>query len=146
MQGYDQHDRRIAASGVVWEGTGCSVDASGKVTAREQEGYFSVIAAASGITASAEIIVAREDVRLPPAPPPVPVAEQGLVWEGQVPAQKWMNFYTRVLARFATQSDLSLRVRFEVTEGVSQQKVDETRIALRELGLDEEGLKSAGSE
>ena len=51
-----------------------------------------------------------------------------------------MNFYTRVLARFATQPDLELTVHFEVQEGVSQQKVDETRVALRELGLDESTL------
>jgi hypothetical protein len=52
-----------------------------------------------------------------------------------------MIFYTRVLARFATQADLRLDVRFEVTEGVSPQKADETRVALRELGLDESGLQ-----
>ena len=63
------------------------------------------------------------------------------MWEGQVPPQKWMNFYTRVLARFATQADLRLKIRFEVTEGVSPQKADETRVALRELGLDEDGLQ-----
>ena len=64
------------------------------------------------------------------------------MWEGQVPSQKWMNFYTRVLARFATQTGLRLTVRFEVTEGVSPQKADETRVALRELGLDEGGLRA----
>jgi hypothetical protein len=45
-----------------------------------------------------------------------------------------------VLARFATQSDLSLTIRFQVTTGVTSQKADETRVALRELGLDESKL------
>jgi len=79
-------------------------------------------------------------------PPPPPPPAKGLIWEGQVPPQKWMNFYTRVLARFATQPDLKLRVRFEVAEGVSPQKVDETRVALRELGLDESGLQAVEGE
>lgn len=52
-----------------------------------------------------------------------------------------MNFYTRVLARFATQSNLQLTIRFEVADGVTPQKAEETRAALRELGLDEDGVK-----
>lgn len=47
--------------------------------------------------------------------------------------------YRLLLARFATQAGLKLNVRFQITEGVSPQKVDETRIALRELGLNESG-------
>ena len=42
----------------------------------------------------------------------------------------------RFLALFAAQPNLKLTVHFEVKEGVSQQKVDETKMALRELGLD----------
>ncbi|MDD5036989.1 MAG: hypothetical protein PHE55_19860 [Methylococcaceae bacterium] len=50
-----------------------------------------------------------------------------------------MNFYTRVLAKFATGSGLKLSVKIEVSPegGVSQQKVEETRAALRELGLND---------
>jgi hypothetical protein len=55
--------------------------------------------------------------------------------------QKWMNFYTRVLARFATQPGLKLTLRFEVAEDVSLQQADETRLALRESGLDESALQ-----
>ena len=40
VQGFDQHDRSFSlpTSNVVWEAQGCSVDASGKVVAEEQEG------------------------------------------------------------------------------------------------------------
>ena len=60
-----------------------------------------------------------------------------LVWSGDVPHQKWMNFYTKVLSRFAATPGLKLTLRVEVApaEGISAQKVDETRVALRELGL-----------
>ncbi len=141
VQGFDQHDRLFALREVVWEAQGFPVDDSGRVTAGEQEGYFFVSATKEAISATAEIIVAKGGVKPPPPVPPPPPPAEGLVWEGQVPPQKWMNFYTRVLARFATQPDLKLRVRFEVKEGVSQQKADETRVALRELGLDEGGLQ-----
>ena len=48
-----------------------------------------------------------------------------------------MNFYTRVLSKFATGSGLKLTVKVEVSPdgGVSTQKLEETRAALRELGL-----------
>jgi hypothetical protein len=60
-----------------------------------------------------------------------------LVWSGDVPHQKWMNFYTKVLSRFAATTGLKLTLRVEVApaEGISSQKVDETKVALRELGL-----------
>jgi hypothetical protein len=60
-----------------------------------------------------------------------------LVWRGDVPHQKWMNFYTKVLSKFAATAGMKLTLRVEVapTEGISPQKVDETRVALRELGL-----------
>src|SRR5207249_8187607 len=68
---------------------------------------------------------------------PIPSSIPRLVWSGDVPHQKWMNFYTKVLSKFAATTGLKLTLRVEVapTEGVSLQKVDETKVALRELGL-----------
>lgn len=63
-----------------------------------------------------------------------------MTWAGEVPAQKWMNFYTRVLSKFATGGGLRLTVRVEVVPdgGVPSQKLEETRAALRELGLNDD--------
>ena len=54
-----------------------------------------------------------------------------------MPPQKWMNFYTKVLSRFVTDGGLSvsLQVYVEPADGVAPQKVEETKVALRELGL-----------
>lgn len=62
-----------------------------------------------------------------------------LRWAGEVTPQKWMNFYTKVLSRFVSGTGLKLKVEIEVKpdEGISQQKVEQTKVALRELGLDE---------
>jgi hypothetical protein len=67
----------------------------------------------------------------------IPASIPRLVWSGEVPHQKWMNFYTKVLSKFAATAGLKLTLRVEVApaEGVSPQKVDETKVALRELGL-----------
>lgn len=63
-----------------------------------------------------------------------------LRWIGEVTPQKWMNFYTKVLSRFVTGGGLKLKVEIEVTsaEGISQQKIEQTKVALRELGLNED--------
>jgi hypothetical protein len=59
------------------------------------------------------------------------------MWTGEIPPQKWMNFYTKVLTRFATTKGLKIKIDFEVSQadGISEQKVEETKVALRELGL-----------
>ena len=50
-----------------------------------------------------------------------------------------MNFYMKVLSRFAVGVGLRLRVTAEVTPegGVTPQQAEETRLALKELGLDD---------
>ena len=76
-----------------------------------------------------------EGEKIVPLPSSVEIAALG--WSGEVPAQKWMNFYTKVLSRFATTKSLRLTVAVEVAPegGVSKQSVEETKTALRELGL-----------
>jgi len=64
--------------------------------------------------------------------------EQGrLHWAGQVPPQKWMNFYTKVLAKFVNAGDLTVTLSVSASPkgGVSPQQVEETKAALGELGL-----------
>ena len=62
-----------------------------------------------------------------------------LSWQGEIQTQKWMNFYTKVLSKYATGDGLKLTLKIEITpsEGVSKQKVEDTKVALRELGLDD---------
>jgi hypothetical protein len=66
-------------------------------------------------------------------------ATQLMFWAGEVPPQKWMNFYTKVLSKFANNKGLKISINFQVAsnEGVTKQKVEETKTALRELGLDD---------
>jgi len=63
----------------------------------------------------------------------------GIQWSGEVPPQKWMNFYTKVLSRFAGGSGLKLNIQIEVAPpgGVSRHSLEDTKNALRELGLND---------
>jgi hypothetical protein len=70
--------------------------------------------------------------------PTSPSKISSIRWTGDVPAQKWMNFYTKVLSRFATTAGLRLHIQVEVapTDGLSKQQVEDARNALKELGLE----------
>ena len=48
-----------------------------------------------------------------------------------------MKFYTAVLAKFASEKGLKLKVSVEIAPegGISKQKVEETKSAVRELNL-----------
>jgi hypothetical protein len=74
----------------------------------------------------------------PVTPPATQVA--GIRWSGEVPPQKWMNYYTKVLSRYAGSAGLKLNIQIEVSPpgGVSKQSVEDTRNALRELGLNDQ--------
>ncbi len=60
-------------------------------------------------------------------------------WRGEVPAQKWMNFYTRVLTKLGVGDRLRLTVdvEYRLEQGTGKQKVDDVKSALRELGLND---------
>lgn len=60
----------------------------------------------------------------------------GFSWSGDVPHQKWMNFYTKVLSRFANAGGLRIAVTVDVAPpaGVSRAALEETKSALRDLG------------
>jgi len=77
-----------------------------------------------------------------PAPAsPSPATTTSLRWSGEVPALKWMNFYTKVISRFiGGGATPKITVTFDLKQdaGITAHALEETRLALRELGLDEQ--------
>jgi hypothetical protein len=63
-----------------------------------------------------------------------------LAWSGEISPLKWMNFYHKVLTGFIIGSSVKLTTQMEILNnvGISRQKIDEIRMALRELGLNED--------
>ncbi len=71
-------------------------------------------------------------------PPGGATASIGKVaWSGDIPSQKWTTFYTKVLSGLVTSGELTLRVSFEAAlrDGLTLQRLESIRAALRELGL-----------
>jgi hypothetical protein len=91
--------------------------------------------AGSATPAPYEPSITEEDTSKAEKPPSGVV--KGLVWQGEIPPQKWMNFYTKVLSKFAGEKTLKLTLKVQVSPdgGVSPQKIEETKVALRELNL-----------
>jgi hypothetical protein len=131
---YDQHGQSYPCPDVEWSAQGRAIDQAGRYIA-ESAGTYMVRAVVEGIETSAVVNVAT-GAELPPAPASQP---KGIRWQGNVPPQKWMNFYTKVFSRFASTPGLRLPVSFEVPpeSGVTKAQIEETRTALRELGLEE---------
>uniref|UniRef100_A0A7C5VEP3 ATP-binding protein n=1 Tax=Thermus caliditerrae TaxID=1330700 RepID=A0A7C5VEP3_9DEIN len=73
--------------------------------------------------------------------PEMPVRR--IAWEGSLPPQQWTNFYMKILTHFATDPSLRIFLRFEAApeRGISREKEEEIRSALRELGLDVSSLE-----
>jgi hypothetical protein len=95
--GLDQHGRDFDVENIAWTATGGKIDAEGVFQAGRDEGNFIVTAAVGKIRTTAAVAVSTG----PPPPPPPPKEVPVLTWEGEVPPQRWMNFYTKVLSRFA---------------------------------------------
>jgi len=141
-RGADQHGRPMAPPDLVWSAQGGQIDDKGAFRAGEEEGEYRIEATAGGLTDWTTVRISKTPApsALPPSPPPARPEAKTLRWTGEVPAQKWMNFYTKVLAKFATSGGLKLTVSFEVTPegGLPHHRVEETKAILRELGLDDE--------
>jgi hypothetical protein len=136
-KGLDQHGRDLDPGKVAWAATGGTIDSDGVFLAGPDEGNFLVTASVGEVKATAGVTIGRD--KPPPPPPPLPPIPQGLRWEGEIPSQKWMNFYTKVLSKYAAGKGLRLTVRVEISSesGISNQKIEETKVALRELGLND---------
>jgi hypothetical protein len=134
---YDQHGQSYPCPDVSWSAQGGSIDQTGRYVA-ESAGTHMIRAVVEGIETSAvvNVVTGTELPLLSLRPPPEPT---GIRWQGNVPPQKWMNFYTKLLSRFASTPGLRLTVSFEVLpeSNVTRGQIEETHTALRELGLEE---------
>lgn len=88
---------------------------------------FTVRVEAAALQAIGEVRMSTDD-----NPPPPPPGKQTNSWCGEIPPQRWMNSYMKVLSRFASSPELKLKVSFEVTAGpnVAQTKAAEARSGL----------------
>ena len=140
VRGLDQRGDEfgLPSDGMEFIATGGIIDHTGAFVAGDSEGTSTITAVFNGLSAIATVSVTQVGTHTSPTPPPP--NRQKISWTGVVPPQKWMNYYTRVLSQYATEKDLKLTLAFEVSpeDGAATQKVEETKAALRELGLNDD--------
>ncbi len=130
--------------------TAADIDISGDVYLIRKDVAEAVAASRGAATEPSAISLAitEENAVLPesgltvPDPPVVKTEEpklqvQKIAWTGELPPQKWMQFYTKVLSRFVSghKMTVSLTVEISSDSGISSQKIDDAKVALGELGL-----------
>jgi len=130
--GRDQYGQMISLDDVGWSAKGGSIDEYGNFIAgvKETEAFITVKSKGISTTIPLKVTVA-----------PLPIKKiQRMGWSGEVQPQKWMNFYTKVLGKFATKKGLKITINIEVSEkeGINDSMIEETKTALRELGLNDE--------
>ncbi|TVQ49404.1 MAG: ATP-binding protein [Gloeocapsa sp. DLM2.Bin57] len=149
VEGTDQYGEKIDTGTISWSAFGGKINSEGLFTAGDAQGNYFVTASAQGVEAKAKISITVADSD--PISTTTIVAENTqeytvdslkesmINWQGEIPAQKWMQFYTKVLTRFTSNRDLKLtiEVKFTVEGDISEQQKNETKSALQELGLDD---------
>lgn len=142
-KGYDQHSDEINIDILAWKTSYGSITDTGILTVEETEGVYKVTATSNGISSTSTVTVQKKDDSKPSTPdtptPPPPAGKSKISWSGQVDTKKWNVFYTKVLARFAANPNLKITVKFEVEDEAvnAEQKKEETKTALKEMGLDD---------
>lgn len=155
-KGYDQHGDEISMESLSWETTAGYIDSkSGKLTVGSEEGIFQVFARCGSVSASATITIERREITKDKGPNTTVSDEftnetakrsefgeetthKKMAWSGHVEPKKWTVFYTKVLSRLAANPNLKIKVNFELEDdALTDQKMDEMRAALKEMGLDD---------
>ncbi len=142
-KGYDQHNDEINLDTVDWKTSYGTITEAGVLTVEETEGVYKVTASSNRVSATSTVTVQKKDETKPPTPEtPTPTPQTGktkISWSGHVDTKKWNVFYTKVLAKFAANPNLKITVKFEVEDdaAAAEQKKEETKTALREMGLDD---------
>jgi hypothetical protein len=139
-KGLDQFGRDFECPDLEWNATGGVMDEQSVFQAGEDEGRFLVVVKAMGVKGEASVSVAREPSTSGEKPTPVtPPTEQTMKWSGEIPPQKWMNFYTKVLSKLVSAGGLKITVNVESSPegGLGERQTDDIRAALRGLGLND---------
>jgi hypothetical protein len=120
-KGLDEDGLEVPLVKVDWSATGGTIDGKGVFQAGQDEDFFKITATVGDVNGSATLKVKK----LSPH------------WDGEIPHQKWTQFYNRILSKFAVRKGLKLMVAVDILDA-SLEEVEDMRAALRELGLEDE--------
>lgn len=139
-KGFDQHGDEINIENVIWSASIGTINEQGVLTAPDTEGVCKVTAKSNGVSTNATVPITKKTATAPGQTPTTGAGNhQPLRWSGAIPPNKWTVFYTKVLSKFGANSKLKVTINFEVDDeaSVTDQKKQEIKSALKEMGLDD---------
>jgi len=119
-KGFDEDGHEVPLDDIKWSAIGGTVDDNGVFLSGQEEGIFKVTATVGDVNGLA----------------PITVIKRNSHWEGEIPHQKWTQFYNRILSKFAVRKGLKLAVAVDISDA-TKEEIEEMRMALRELGLED---------
>lgn len=120
-KGFDKDGLEVPLVKIDWSAIGGTIDGNGIFQAGQEKGSFKVTATVGDIKGSASL----EVITLSPH------------WNGEIPHQKWAQFYNRILSKFAVRKGLKLMVEVDISDA-SEEELEDMKAALRELGLQDD--------
>lgn len=117
-KGFNKDGIEVSIGNVNWSAIGGTINDSGIFQAGGEKGIFKVTATANGVGDVATVTVEKVNAYM----------------GGEIPHQRWSQFYNRVLSKFATRKGLKLEVSVEIPDSSEEEK-EEMKLALNELGL-----------
>jgi hypothetical protein len=119
-KGFDQYGQEVPLGHIDWAAVGGEINDQGVFQAGQEEGNFIVTASAGDLKGPSKVIIKKVKAH----------------WSGEMPHQKWSQFYTRVLMKHVVGNKLKLTIDMDLSD-VTDEDVEQMRIALKELGLDD---------
>jgi len=120
-KGFDQYGHEAPLGHIKWAAIGGKISDQGVFQAGQEEGNFIVTACAGDLKGTSKGVIKKVRAH----------------WSGEMPHQKWSQFYTRVLIKHVAGNKLKLTIDMDLSD-VTDEDIEQMRIALKELGLDDD--------
>lgn len=137
VDGYDQYGAPIEIGKREWKAAGGTITETGLFSAGPTAGAAEVSVKAGGRTAICQINIV-EKVEKPDSAKAHSSGQKFLQWNGEIPPQKWNQFFMKVLVKLTQIQGLKLKVNLEApVSNTDEQRIDEARSGLKDLGLED---------
>jgi hypothetical protein len=120
-KGFDQCGQEASLGHVEWAAMGGEINDQGVFQAGQEEGNFVVTANSGSLRGTCKVIIKKVKAH----------------WSGEMPHQKWSQFYTRVLMKHIVGNKLKLTIDMDLSD-ITDDDLEQMRIALKELGLEDD--------
>jgi len=135
VSGKDQFSRPFDTAFTLWSAESGTISKDGLYRAPNKECVDCISVECSNLKQTVNIRIVMRDTSKTKTEVD---KKTSLHWSGEIQHQKWMNFYTKVLSKYANSPELKIRIDLCIkSDEISEQKIEETKSSLRDLGMND---------